>query len=197
MDNFGFQNGGGSGSAVQSVTGLNTDNTDALNPIVKISVDGTTIKGLGTPASPLVVESYLYIEIPVSSSQILSMGSSIKLLPPPGINKYYIIEQIAIEYTFNTLAYIFPTSLAFYLDGCFDSYIDKTILTSLTDTVATISGNLRNTYSVGSGSGSTLVKTNKDVLNADLIMGTQNNDNPINGNGTMLIKIWYKIETKG
>jgi hypothetical protein len=39
---------------VRSVTGLNTDNTDPLNPIVKISVDGTTITGLGTPASPLV-----------------------------------------------------------------------------------------------------------------------------------------------
>lgn len=39
---------------VQSVTGLNTDNTDPLNPIVKISVDGVTITGLGTPGSPLV-----------------------------------------------------------------------------------------------------------------------------------------------
>ena len=39
---------------VQSVTGLNTDNTDPQNPIVRISVDGTTITGLGTPASPLV-----------------------------------------------------------------------------------------------------------------------------------------------
>jgi hypothetical protein len=39
---------------VQSVTGLNTDNTDPRNPIVRISVDGTTITGLGTPASPLI-----------------------------------------------------------------------------------------------------------------------------------------------
>lgn len=39
---------------VQSVTGLNTDNTDPQNPIVRISVDNTTITGLGTPASPLV-----------------------------------------------------------------------------------------------------------------------------------------------
>lgn len=45
------------GDTVQSVTGLNTDNTDPQNPIVKISVDGTTITGLGTPASPLVAES--------------------------------------------------------------------------------------------------------------------------------------------
>jgi hypothetical protein len=44
---------GGSGS-VNSVTGLNTDNTDPANPIVKISVDGITITGDGTPGSPLV-----------------------------------------------------------------------------------------------------------------------------------------------
>lgn len=41
-------------NSVQSVTGLNTDNTDPVNPIVKISVDGITITGLGTPASPLI-----------------------------------------------------------------------------------------------------------------------------------------------
>ena len=41
-------------AGVQSVTGLNTDNTDPLNPIVEISVDGVTITGDGTPANPLV-----------------------------------------------------------------------------------------------------------------------------------------------
>lgn len=39
---------------VESVTGLNTDNTDPLNPIVEISVDGITITGDGTPSNPLV-----------------------------------------------------------------------------------------------------------------------------------------------
>lgn len=39
---------------VQSVTGLNTDNTDPANPIVQISVDGSTITGDGTPGNPLV-----------------------------------------------------------------------------------------------------------------------------------------------
>ena len=42
------------GGSVETVTGLNTDNTDPANPIVKISVDGVTVTGLGTPASPLV-----------------------------------------------------------------------------------------------------------------------------------------------
>ena len=48
-----FSSSTGGSSAVQSVTGLNTDNTDPINPIVKISVDGVTVTGLGTPASPL------------------------------------------------------------------------------------------------------------------------------------------------
>jgi hypothetical protein len=39
---------------VVSVTGLDTDNTDPSRPIVKISVDGTTITGEGTPDNPLV-----------------------------------------------------------------------------------------------------------------------------------------------
>jgi len=45
---------GGGGGDVVSVTGLNTDNTDPTNPVVRISVDGITITGLGTPGSPLV-----------------------------------------------------------------------------------------------------------------------------------------------
>lgn len=39
---------------VQSVTGLDTDNTDPSNPIIRISVDGSTITGSGTPSDPLV-----------------------------------------------------------------------------------------------------------------------------------------------
>ena len=56
LNSFGFgdASSGGGGGSVNSVTGLDTDNTDPLNPIVQISVDGSTITGSGTPASPLV-----------------------------------------------------------------------------------------------------------------------------------------------
>lgn len=40
--------------AVKSVTGLDTDNTDPLNPIVQLATDGVTITGSGTVADPLV-----------------------------------------------------------------------------------------------------------------------------------------------
>ena len=38
---------------VQTITGLNTDNSDPQNPVVQISVDNTTITGSGTPSDPL------------------------------------------------------------------------------------------------------------------------------------------------
>jgi hypothetical protein len=41
-------------TGVQSVTGLDTDNTDPLNPVVQIAVDGVTVTGDGTLANPLV-----------------------------------------------------------------------------------------------------------------------------------------------
>ena len=45
------------GVGVTSVTGLDTDNTDPTQPIVKIAIDGVTITGDGTPGSPLVAVS--------------------------------------------------------------------------------------------------------------------------------------------
>ena len=42
---------------VNSVTGLNTDNTDPANPVVKVSTDGTTITGQGTPGDPLIAHT--------------------------------------------------------------------------------------------------------------------------------------------
>jgi hypothetical protein len=42
------------GGIVDSVTGLNTDNSDPVNPIIKLAVDAVTITGAGTVADPLV-----------------------------------------------------------------------------------------------------------------------------------------------
>lgn len=54
------------GLPVLTVTGLDTDNTNPQNPIVQIAVDGTTITGLGTSASPLEV-----ISAPVLTGNVL------------------------------------------------------------------------------------------------------------------------------
>jgi len=55
--------GGGGGGGVQSVTGLDTDNTDPANPVIQIAVDGVTITGDGTPGNPLAGASSFALEI--------------------------------------------------------------------------------------------------------------------------------------
>jgi hypothetical protein len=45
---------GGANGIVQTITGLNTNNTNPENPVINISVDGVSITGDGTPANPLV-----------------------------------------------------------------------------------------------------------------------------------------------
>ena len=55
-------NSGGGGGGVQSVTGLNTDNSDPLNPVVEIAVDNTTIQGAGTSGVPLKATGNLNTE---------------------------------------------------------------------------------------------------------------------------------------
>jgi hypothetical protein len=157
-----------------------------------VATDNITVFGDGTKGNPLY--TYNQIIVTVYSDEILNLGSRpVQLLPTLARQEYYVIDRIQMEYSFRSIPYVFPTSPTFYLDGCFDSYIDKTLLTSSTDTACVVNGNLRNTYQVGSGSGSTLVKTNKDVLGSDLIMGTTNGDNPINGDGQMRVKIYYMI----
>jgi hypothetical protein len=55
--------GAGGGGGVQSVTGLDTDNTDPANPVIQIAVDGVTITGDGTAGNPLVGASSFALEI--------------------------------------------------------------------------------------------------------------------------------------
>ncbi|NCX93267.1 MAG: hypothetical protein EBX40_01140 [Gammaproteobacteria bacterium] len=59
---------GTGGSGVQSVTGLDTDNTDPQNPVIQIAVDGVTITGDGTTANPLVAASGPSVSIQVNGT---------------------------------------------------------------------------------------------------------------------------------
>lgn len=57
---------------VNSVTGLNTDNTDPVNPVVKISVDTDTLSGQGTPGAPIKVASKPKINVTDPTAQSYS-----------------------------------------------------------------------------------------------------------------------------
>lgn len=72
---------------VQSVTGLNTDNTDPVNPVVKISVDGSSITGSGTPGSPLashVVSGSAVTSLngETNTVSLVSVGGTIAITTP-------------------------------------------------------------------------------------------------------------------
>ena len=83
------------GGTVESVTGLNTDNTDPTNPIINISADGTTITGDGTPANPLQAQyipatNYgLYsqtansVPITATTSELTLIGTGVGTLSVP------------------------------------------------------------------------------------------------------------------
>jgi hypothetical protein len=177
-NSFGFDGGGSGGGGLQSV-----------------ATDNLTVFGNGTQGNPLF--TFIEKKIVLKPDKILSLGTPIELLPTLVGQQYYVIDRIEMQLQFKSTAYVFPTSPTFFLDGCFDSYIDKTLLTSSTNTVCVISGNLRNTITVGSGSGSVVVITNKDILNSNLVIGTTNGDNPINGDSFLQITIYYLIKQFG
>lgn len=86
------------GSGVQSVTGLNTDNTDPQNPVIDIAVDGLTIIGAGTPANRLransIINRGLYSQTidstPINATTVAGtlIGSGVGSLsvPPDGFS---------------------------------------------------------------------------------------------------------------
>jgi hypothetical protein len=88
-------------SSVDSVTGLDTDNTDPENPIVQIAVDGVTITGEGTPASPLVSVGggggtglFKEVRVPISAAEILNIHNVRKELLPAQSGIAYEIQSI-------------------------------------------------------------------------------------------------------
>jgi len=96
------------GTGVQSVSGLNTDNTDPLNPIVEISVDGTTITGDGTPLNPLQANyipatNYgLYsqtansVPITATTSELTLIGTGVGILSVPA-NTFQVADSFVAK----------------------------------------------------------------------------------------------------
>lgn len=79
---------------VRSVSGLDTDNTDPANPIVKIKVDGIGITGDGTVASPLVNAGVTKIVAGanITLTPVTGLGDVTIDVNTPGIFTHYIGE---------------------------------------------------------------------------------------------------------
>ena len=105
---------------VQSVTGLNTDNTDPQNPIVEISVDGTTITGDGTPANPLQA-NYL----PSTSYGVFAQTNS--SIPASGITETSIVGTGVGALTVPANSFQIGDSFTLASDGLLSSLSSATL----------------------------------------------------------------------
>jgi hypothetical protein len=132
---------------------------------------------------------YSYIEVPLSSEQILELGSNpLAVLPAAGVNTYY--QYVAIlEFSVGEDLYTFEND---YLN-----FSNSIISPNL------ISGDVNSVVEVSSIS-SYLINVSDEVsinepknLNEPIFFFTNGGTNPTLGNGTILIKLWYKVRTFG
>jgi hypothetical protein len=157
-----------------------------------------TMDDITTTVLEYVPQGPTEVSIPIESADILTLGTSpIELLEAPGEGNYYIIERVVVEYNYRGIAYVFPTSPTLSLTGCFKSFIENKILTSTTDALCIISGNLTNTITVGSGSGSVKVISTPGPINSGLYLQTTDSDNPTTGDGTLNVKITFRVAAFG
>jgi len=123
----------------------------------------------------------------ISSAQILAMGTTpIELLPVAGANAYYDIDKIVLEYNYNTTAYAnapqpMPSMGNFYAEIVVD------FLTSTNNDVVIINDFGR----TPTGS------YERYIINQSLTLGDYNSANPTLGDGTLRVKMYYKIITFG
>lgn len=75
---------------------------DTVNDLITIQNDLIALEATvdALPAAPTTTV------VNISSAQILAMDTTpIELLPAPGVNKYYDIEKVILEYTYGTSIY--------------------------------------------------------------------------------------------
>lgn len=106
--------------AIQSLTGLNVNLGDPLNPVLGISVDGISITGAGTPGSPLVgvAGSILALKVSVNSATILNLNAApLQLIAAPAAGYTLQILAVSGRLNFGTIAYATNTKLITYFTG--------------------------------------------------------------------------------
>lgn len=145
-------------------------------------------------------DGYSYLEVPVSSSQILSMGTSaVELLPAPGVNMYYD-AIVVLEFTYNSIKYTMPVSddIAVVFESTYQGSLVRRFIDGFdsSDTVATCYP-ASSSVEQANTSGGVFISSYAQKKNDRLILTLFNGGNPTNGNGTILAKVWYKVKTFG
>lgn len=139
---------------------------------------------------------YTYTEVVVTDTEIKTMGSSpVTLLAAPGANKYYEYYGF-IEYTAGATAYTFANDNIIIGDD--DTYAgDYIALNLINSTIDHTAGfnSFAKGQELGYAGGPHVGYPVK--INKALKLFTYNATDPTLGDGTFLVKIWYKVKTFG
>lgn len=140
---------------------------------------------------------YEYLEVALTDVQIKTLGTPIDLIAAQGVGTYFEYFG-SIEFTHGTIPYAWSGGADGIVVGNFNSYGGNYFADDLIG-----SSENRVVWFSSDGFGqedafSANVSTAYSVpLNEALKIFTYNNSNPINGDGTILIKVWYKVKTFG
>jgi hypothetical protein len=133
---------------------------------------------------------------PLVASGILDMGTTpIELLPAAGVNAYYDIDKVVLEYTHITTPYSLSSDLInvrHLSNYSFGSAFSPNLIVNTSDRVAigkmdAFSDDVNNGFSM----------CGVQLLNESIVLDTYNNTNPTLGNGTLRVKIYHKTITFG
>jgi hypothetical protein len=147
---------------------------------------------------------YEEVIVNISSAQILAMGDTpIELLPAPGENKYYDIEKIVFEYTFNSIPYEGARFIRM-VGGYESSWLSGEFYFDLSNGVL-IHNSHGDIHKYDSQSDSQIIITRKsNSINESISLQAGDEDglefsasNPTNGDGALRAIIKYKVRTFG
>lgn len=147
------------------------------------------IINIASSITELNAVKYEYTVVNISSAEILNLVSEpVTLLPAPGDGKYYDIDRIIFEFTYNSLVY---NSVGDYLtvyNGKGTSSFYAALITDSQDSACVC----KMAASFDSGGGGLAVAPLVGI-NAPLLLTSEGNIT--SGNGTLKAKIYYKVNT--
>ena len=130
----------------------------------------------------------------LDAKQILSMGGkSVELLPTPGVDKYYDVEKIVIEYIYGSKPYALNTQLALRFGREGSYYIARIpyALITLSRSAACVVNNFMSTDLLGTNISVPAIQPTNEALT----IGTSDTNNPINGDGSLRVTTYYEVRT--
>jgi hypothetical protein len=142
------------------------------------------------PASGSSGAELQFIEVPITAAEMVKFydGTGIDILPPCGVGNYYDAEKIIFEYKFNSIAYN-PSGVAFFVTSC-------GINLDFQSNIWTNASRSTFTRAIGgeSSSGSTFPTVQVSIENKPIRLAPEEPGNTMNdGNGSLVVKLWYRI----